>query len=78
MGAPIPDYALDSETVRERNERIAQEEAEIAEHIRVKRWQATYNAALTGIYGLRCPVIVQEAHEAAVAAANVAHGELHA
>ena len=49
------------------------------ERLRVERWHATYNAALTGMYGAAAkihPLHQANAHKAARAAADTLHGEL--
>lgn len=55
-------------------------DGKVAERVRVERWHATYNAALTGCHGW-CDhegvgLTNEVAHDAATEAANLAHGPL--
>lgn len=60
---------------------FGQQQVRVAdEHIRIDRWHATYNAALSGCHGW-CDhegvgLSNEVAHEAATEAANLAHGPL--
>jgi hypothetical protein len=51
------------------------------ECLRVERWHATYNAALTGLHAFSSDLHqngfgVEDSHEMALQAANLAHGPL--
>jgi hypothetical protein len=52
------------------------------EETRVERWWRTYDAAITGghafpgLAGAMAPLTVEQCHENATKAANLAHGEL--